>query len=67
MNLSKTVIFGLALLIAPASNATWSIAALNDETRTIAVAGASCSYMVYGIATVAPGEGVVVVQASMPS
>jgi uncharacterized Ntn-hydrolase superfamily protein len=64
MNLSKAAIFGLALLIAPASNATWSIAALNDETRTIAVAGASCSYMVYGIASVAPGKGVVVVQAA---
>ena len=64
MNTRKTVILGLALLMAPASNATWSIAVLNKETRTIAVAGASGSYMVYGIAGVSPGKGVVVVQAA---
>jgi uncharacterized Ntn-hydrolase superfamily protein len=60
----KAALVAFALLIAPASNATWSIVALNKETRTIAVAGASCSYMVYGIANVIPGTGVAVVQAA---
>ena len=58
------ILAALALLTASNANATWSVAALNEETRTIAVAGASCSYMVYGIATVTPGKGVVLVQAA---
>ncbi len=44
------------------ASATWSVAAVNPGT--IAVAGASCSYMVYGIASVVPGKGVVIVQAA---
>jgi len=46
------------------AHATWSVAAMNKKTGTIAVAGASCSYMVYGIAQVLPGKGVVIVQAA---
>lgn len=52
-----------ALLLPLGAQATWSIAALNPDTGTIAVAGASCSYLVYGIAQVLPGKGVVIVQA----
>lgn len=56
---------GLGLIIASMSaDATWSVATLNNTTGTIAVAGASCSYMVYGIAQVIPGNGVVIVQAA---
>ncbi|MBU2225813.1 MAG: DUF1028 domain-containing protein [Gammaproteobacteria bacterium] len=51
-------------LIAGKAQATWSVAAMNETTGTIAVAGASCSYMVYGIAQVLPGKGVVIVQAA---
>lgn len=56
---------GLAgsLLVPLGAQATWSIAALNPHTGTIAVAGASCSYLVYGIAQVLPGKGLVIVQA----
>ena len=51
-------------LAAGKAHATWSVAAMNETTGTIAVAGASCSYMVYGIAQVLPGKGVVIVQAA---
>lgn len=53
-----------ALFAAGNVSATWSIMADNPETGTIAVAGASCSYLVYGIAEVVPGKGVVIVQAA---
>jgi uncharacterized Ntn-hydrolase superfamily protein len=57
--------FFLALASASTvANATWSVATLNERTGTIAVAGASCSYMVYGIAQVLPGRGAVIVQAA---
>jgi len=51
-------------LTASKAHATWSVASMNETTGTIAVAGASCSYMVYGIAQVLPGKGVVIVQAA---
>jgi uncharacterized Ntn-hydrolase superfamily protein len=54
----------VTLLPAAEAHATWSVAARNPETGTLVVAGASCSYMVYGIATVIPGKGVVIVQAA---
>jgi uncharacterized Ntn-hydrolase superfamily protein len=54
----------LALFVTGNASATWSIIADNPKTGTIAVAGASCSYLVYGIAEVVPGKGVVVVQAA---
>lgn len=52
------------LFVSTDAQATWSVATLNPETGTLAVAGASCSYMVYGIANVVPGKGVVIVQAA---
>ena len=52
------------LLFSANASATWSVAAVNPDTGTIAVAGASCSYMVYGIARVLPGRGVIIVQAA---
>jgi hypothetical protein len=52
-----------AFLASTAAQATWSAAAVHAETGTIGVAAASCSYMVYGIAEVLPGQGVVIVQA----
>jgi uncharacterized Ntn-hydrolase superfamily protein len=44
--------------------ATWSILAVDPQTREVGVAGASCSYMVQGIEGVAPGTGILVVQAA---
>jgi len=55
----------LALFFLPAaSQATWSVAKLQEDSKSIVVAGASCSFMVYGIASVVPGKGVAIVQAA---
>jgi len=43
--------------------ATWSILAVDPETREVGVAAASCSYMVQGIEGVVPGVGILAVQA----
>lgn len=43
--------------------ATWSITAVDPETRQVGIAGASCTDFVYGIAGVAPGKGVIAAQA----
>lgn len=43
--------------------ATWSIIILDPKTKEIGVAGASCTYSVYGIGSIVPGKGAVVVQA----
>ena len=53
-----------AACISPDAHATWSIATVNPRTGTIGVAAASCSGGVYGIQTVVPGKGVVIVQAT---
>ncbi len=47
-----------------AANATWSVAKLDTDSKSIVVAGASCSFMVYGIAAAVPGKGVAIVQAA---
>ncbi|MET0808479.1 MAG: DUF1028 domain-containing protein [Pseudoxanthomonas sp.] len=58
------VLFGLGLLCnTPPAHATWSIATHNPRTGTLAVGAASCSNMVFGIQSVEPGKGVVIVQA----
>lgn len=43
--------------------ATWSITAVDPETKQVGIAGASCTNFVYGIAGVAPGKGVIAAQA----
>lgn len=59
------VVAGLAAACAvPHAHATWSVAAVNPRTGTIAVAAASCSGGVYGIQAVLPGKGAVIVQAA---
>lgn len=45
------------------ATATWSITAVDPQTRQVGIAGASCTDFVYGIAGVAPGKGVIVAQA----
>jgi len=55
----------LFLFFIPAtSQATWSVVKLEESSKSIVVAGASCSFMVYGIASVVPGKGVAIVQAA---
>jgi uncharacterized Ntn-hydrolase superfamily protein len=43
--------------------ATWSIGAVNPESGAVGIAGASCTYSVWGIAGIAPGKGVIAAQA----
>lgn len=43
--------------------ATWSITAVDSQTKEVGIAGASCTDFVYGIAGVAPGKGVITAQA----
>jgi uncharacterized Ntn-hydrolase superfamily protein len=57
-------VFLVAVFVSPHASATWSIATVNARTGTIGVAAASCSGGVYGIQTVIPSKGVVIVQAA---
>jgi uncharacterized Ntn-hydrolase superfamily protein len=57
------LIFGLLMLLVNSAKATWSIIIIDPKTREIGIAGASCTYSVYGIGGIVPGKGAVVVQA----
>lgn len=57
------LIFSFVLWFPYAAHATWSIIAVNPKTGEFGIAGASCTYSVWGIAGVAPGKGVIVAQA----
>ncbi len=52
------------LLFSIPSHATWSIIAVDRKTGEIGIAGASCTFDVSGIASIVPGRGAIVVQAS---
>jgi uncharacterized Ntn-hydrolase superfamily protein len=52
------------VLLAGQAHATWSVIVLDNETRTIGLAGASCSDYVAGIAGYVPGKGAVMAQAA---
>jgi uncharacterized Ntn-hydrolase superfamily protein len=43
--------------------ATWSIIVIDPKTKEIGIAGASCTFSVYGIGAIAPAKGAIVVQA----
>lgn len=62
----KQFIVTLALLVIFTSTvkATWSIIIIDPKTQEIGIAGASCTYSVYGIGGIIPGKGAVVVQAT---
>ena len=51
------------LCICTSANATWSIIIVDPVTREIGIAGASCTYSVYGIGGIVPGKGAIVAQA----
>jgi uncharacterized Ntn-hydrolase superfamily protein len=66
--ISKTVsrLTGTLLLVVALSAdafATWSIILVDQVTKEIGIAGASCTPNVYGIGTIAPGKGAIIVQA----
>jgi len=45
------------------AQATWSIIVIDPKTKEIGIAGASCTFSVYGIGGIIPGKGAIVVQA----
>ncbi len=55
--------FGLLTLLSTTASATWSIIIIDPRTKEIGIAGASCTFSVYGIGGIVPGKGAVVVQA----
>jgi uncharacterized Ntn-hydrolase superfamily protein len=58
-----SITFLFALCFPNPAQATWSITAVNPDTGEVGIAGASCTYSVWGIAGVAPGKGAIVAQA----
>lgn len=59
-NYSLTLL--LSALCLP-SFATWSIIVVDPRTKEIGIASASCTQSVYGIGSIVPGKGAIVVQA----
>lgn len=58
-----SIVFFVAIISTVYSYATWSIIVIDAKTKKIGIAGASCTYSVYGIGAIAPGKGAIVVQA----
>lgn len=58
-----TLTICLLLIFILNSYATWSIIVIDPKTKQIGIAGASCTYSVYGIGAIVPGKGAIVVQA----
>jgi uncharacterized Ntn-hydrolase superfamily protein len=61
----KQLILTLCVLVVltKSAKATWSIIVIDPKTKEVGIAGASCTYSVYGIGGIVPGKGAVVVQA----
>ncbi|MFN8355466.1 MAG: DUF1028 domain-containing protein [Spirosomataceae bacterium] len=65
----KTPFVSIALIIVAMlfcqikANATWSIIILDAKTKTVGVAGASCTFEVSGIAKIITGKGAIIAQA----
>lgn len=60
---SRLLLLVLTLFFCLHATATWSIIVVDEKTKQIGIAGASCTYSVYGIGAIVPGKGAVVVQA----
>jgi len=58
-----TFLLILLFLLSTKIFATWSVIILDSTTRTIGVAGASCTFQVYGIAKIITGKGAIIAQA----
>src|SRR6478609_8226814 len=59
----KILTLSLFFLITINSYATWSIIVIDPKTNEIGIAGASCTFSVYGIGGIIPGKGAIIVQA----
>lgn len=63
-NSSKiSLVISFLLVFACQAKATWSIIVIDPKTKEVGIAGASCTFSVYGIGRIVPGKGAVVVQA----
>ncbi len=63
MVLRTAVTVLLAVSVPTVASSTWSIVAVDPETKEVGSAGASCTGFVAGIVGLAPGHGVIVAQA----
>ncbi|GAO42504.1 DUF1028 domain-containing protein [Flavihumibacter petaseus] len=62
--MKKYVLFAVLLLCGLSKAfATWSIIVIDPETKAIGIAGASCTPNCYGIGSIVPGMGAIIVQA----
>jgi uncharacterized Ntn-hydrolase superfamily protein len=61
---SLVLTFILATFATFNAYATWSVIAVDRATGEIGIVGASCTFDVQGIASIVPGKGAIVVQAS---
>ena len=62
--IKSLLLTGITLFILQArALATWSVIILDKKTRTIGVAGASCTFEVSGIAKIITGKGAIIAQA----
>lgn len=57
------LILSLLLTLTLNAKATWSIIVIDPRTKEIGIAGASCTFSVYGIGGIIPNKGAIVVQA----
>lgn len=57
------IILLATIVYAAYAYATWSIIVYDPKTKEIGIAGALCTYCVYGIGAIAPGKGAIIVQA----
>jgi uncharacterized Ntn-hydrolase superfamily protein len=62
-SIKMSLVFFLAVVLSFSCHATWSIIVIDPRTNEIGIAGASCTYSVYGIGAIIPGKGAIVVQA----
>lgn len=63
MRLCKYLVTALSLLFCFESYATWSIIVIDQKTKEIGIAAASCTYNCYGIGKIVRGKGAIIVQA----
>jgi uncharacterized Ntn-hydrolase superfamily protein len=61
--LCLTSLMILSFILSPKAFATWSVILLDSATKTIGVAGASCTFQVYGIAKIITDKGAIIAQA----
>lgn len=61
--MSSASLMILLFLLSTKALATWSVILLDSATMTIGVAGASCTFQVYGIAKIITGKGAIIAQA----